>query len=112
MEISQYEVGQIPLRNLSIVVKDSYGRAMNLNDYTDISVRMLGSDNEEVDLTGSVLNTSGKSAGRFIFEWPKSKSLFTKRGDYVLQLILKTATAKDMTTSHTLRVRELGKVMK
>lgn len=112
MEISQYEVGQIPLRNLSLTVKDSYGRNVNCNAYTDISVRMLDSDNNEVDLTGSVLNRGGAASGRFIFEWPRDKSLFTKRGDYVLQLVLQTANAKDMTTSHTLRVRELGKVVK
>jgi hypothetical protein len=110
MEISQYEVGQIPLRNLSLTVKDSYGRNLNCSVYTDISVRMLGSDNEEVDLTGSNLNRAGAASGRFVFEWPTDRSLFTQRGDYVLQLILETATAKDITTAHTIRVRELGKV--
>jgi hypothetical protein len=112
MEISQYEVGQIPLRNLSIVVKDSYGRAVNCSVYTDVTVRMLGSDNEVVDLTGSSLNTGGAAQGRFIFEWPRNRSLFTKRGEYVLQLVLKTGNAIDMTTAHTLKVRELGKVGK
>lgn len=112
MEISQYEVGQIPLRNLTLTVKDSYGRNVNLTPYTDISVRMLGSDNEEVDLSGSNVNTGGSSSGRIIFEWPRDRSLFTKSGDYVLQLVLKTANAKDMTTAHTIRVRQLGKVNK
>jgi hypothetical protein len=112
MEISQYEVGQIPLANLSMTVKDSYGRNLNCSVYTDISVRMLDSDNREVDLTGAVLNRGGAASGRFVFEWPRNRSLFTKRGDYVLQLVLKTSNAVDMTTAHTIRVRELGKVAK
>lgn len=114
MEISQYEVGEIPLKNLSIAVKDSYGRAVNCSVYSDVSVRMLGSDNEFIDLTGANLNTGGAAQGRFIFEWPRNRSLFTKRGDYVLQLVLKSSApnAIDKTTAHTIRVRELGKVSK
>lgn len=111
MEISQYWVGQIPLTNLTLTVKDAYGRNLNLNIYTDISVRMLGSDNEEVDLTGLNVNRGGSSQGKVILEWPRNRSLFTKAGEYVLQLVLRTADgAMDMTTAQTLRVRELGKV--
>lgn len=112
MAISQYWVGQIPLRNLSISVKDSEGRALNCTNYTDVSVRMLGSDNEEIDLSGATLNRAGAASGRFVLEWPRNKSLFTKTGDYVLQLVLKSTNAVDMTTVHTIRVSQLGKVSK
>jgi hypothetical protein len=108
MAISQYWVGQIPLRNLTINVKDSNGRPLNCSAYTDVSVRMLGSHNEEIDLAGAVLNTAGAVSGRFIFEWPRDKSLFKNTGDYVLQVILKTGNAVDITTAHVMRVKELG----
>lgn len=112
MEVSQYEVGQIPLRNLTLTVKDTYGRPVDLRVYTSAEVRMLGSNNEEIDLTGSVLNTGGAASGRYIFEWPRDRSLFTRSGEYVLQLVLKTATATDMTTTHTIKVRRLGRLSK
>ena len=111
MEIIHYEVGQIPLRNLTMTVKGSYGRPANLSVYTDISVRMLGSDNEEVDLTGLNVNRGGASLGKVVLEWPRNRSLFTKSGEYLVQLILRTADgAKDITSPQLIRVRELGKV--
>lgn len=108
MAMGQYWVGQIPLRNLTITVKDSAGRPLNCNIYTDVSVRMLGSHNEEIDLSGSTLNRAGAANGRFVFEWPRDRSLFKNTGDYVLQLVLKGAGAVDITTAFIMRVRELG----
>jgi hypothetical protein len=112
MTISQYWVGQIPLRNLSISVKDSAGRPLNCTNYTDVSVKMLGSDNDEIDLSGATLNRAGAATGRFVLEWPRDRSLFEKTGDYVLQLVLANGSAKDMTTVHTMRVSELGRLNK
>ena len=112
MTIGQYWVGQIPLRNLSLTVKDNNGRALNCVDYTDVSVRILGSNNETVSLTGSNLNRAGAAVGRFVFEWPRDKSIFTDSGDYVLQMLLKSTGAVDITTTYTMRVRDLGKVDK
>ena len=112
MAIGQYWVGQIPLQNLSLVVKDNGGRTLNCTSYTDISVRILGSHNEEVSLVGSNLNTTGKVFGRFTFDWPSDRSLFTEAGDYVLQMILGAPGAKDMTTTYTMRVKDLGRVVK
>ena len=109
MTIGQYWVGQIPLRNLSLTVKDNNGGALNCTTYTDVSVRILGSNNEVVDMTGSNLNRAGAAIGRFTFEWPRDRSLFLESGDYVLQMILSATGAKDMTTAHTMRVRELGR---
>ena len=112
MTIGQYWVGQIPLRNLTLTVKDNNGRTLNCTAYTDVSVRILGSHNEEVDLTGSVLNTSGKQVGNFVFDWPADRSLFTETGDYVLQMILGGTGFKDITTTYTMRVKDLGRVEK
>lgn len=110
MQISNYNVGQIPLRDLVIAVHDSDGNPVDCRPYTNAYLRMLGSDNEEVDLSGSVLNVGGAVYGRFVFEWPRDRSLFTKAGEYVLHLVLENATAKDITNTHTIRVNELGRL--
>lgn len=108
MAISQYWVGQIPARPIAIDVRDSEGRAVNLSSYTDFNVIVLGSDNEEVDLTGSTLTTSGADTGRFVFRWPSDRSVFNKAGQYLLQLELSGPGARDFTTEHNIKVRRLG----
>ena len=108
--ISQYWKDQIPARPLVIQVKQQDGSDMDLSGYTDITVKMVGSLNENVNLSGSVLNTASKSVGKVIFNWPTDRSLFHRTGDYVLQLSLAGSGRLDFTTTHTLRVRELGRV--
>ena len=106
--ISQYWKGQIPARPLSITVKDQNGNDMNLSGYSTITAKMVGSNNEELDLTGSTLNSNNKALGKITFIWPTDRSLFDYTGDYVFQLELSGSDRKDFTTTHTLRVRELG----
>ena len=106
--ISQYWIDQIPARPLSIQVKDQSGADMNLSLYTNIEAVLIGSNNEEIVLTGSVLDTSNKSIGIIIFKWPTDRSLFKNVGDYVFQLKLGGTGRLDFTTTHTLRVRKLG----
>lgn len=108
MAISQYWVGSIPAEPISISVRDSHGRTRNLATYTGFKVIVLGSDNEEIDLTGSSLVTSGAVDGRFIFRWPTDRSVFDKSGEYLLQLELTGPESKDFTTEHNIKVRELG----
>lgn len=110
--ISQYWVGQIPGRPLSIQVKDQSGADYNLAGYTTISATLLGSYNEEIDITGSVVNDAGKSIGKIAFFWPTDRSLFDYPGDYVFQLKLEATGKKDFTSTHIIRVRELGKVVR
>jgi len=108
---SQYWRTQIPARPLSIQVKSQDGLDMNLSAYTDIEVSMVGSGNEIIDLTGSVLNTSNKDLGKLVFYWPTDRSLFDRTGDYVLQVKLSGDGKLDMTSTHTLRIRELGRMV-
>jgi len=108
--ISQYWIDQIPSRPLSILIKNQDGTDMDLSGYTEISARMVGSRNEEISLTGSSLNTSNKSLGKILFVWPTDRSLFEYVGDYVFQLQLSATGIRDFTTTHTLRVKELGRV--
>lgn len=107
--ISQYWIDQIPARPLSIQVKDQSGADMNLSLYTNIEAVLIGTNNEEIDLTGSVLDTSNKVTGIIVFRWPTTRTLFEEPGDYVFQLKLGGTGRLDFTTTHTLRVRELGR---
>jgi hypothetical protein len=107
--ISQYWIDQIPARPLSIQVKDQSGADMNLSLYTNIEAVLIGTNNEEVDLTGSVLDSANKAIGNIVFRWPTTRTLFDEPGDYVLQLKLSGTGKLDFTTTHTLRVRELGR---
>lgn len=108
MEPNRYWVGQIPSRPIAIEVRDSEGNPTNLSGYTDFKVRLLGSDNEEIDLTGSSLATAGAPLGRFVFRWPTDRSVFDKSGEYLLQLEFVSPTARDFTTEHHIFVRRLG----
>lgn len=107
--ISQYWIDQIPARPLSIQVKDQDGNDISLSAYTTIEAVLLGTRNEEISLTGANLNTTGKDLGIIIFEWPTTRSLFDYAGDYVFQLKMSGTGKLDFTTTHTIRVRELGR---
>lgn len=110
--ISQYWIDQIPARPLSIQVKDQSGADMNLSLYTTIEAVLLGTRNEEIALTGAVLDTSNKVTGNIIFRWPTDRSLFDYPGDYVFQLKMSGTGRLDFTTTHTIRVRELGRTFR
>lgn len=108
MAISVYYTGAIPTRPIAIDVRDESGNPVNLTTYSSITPVMVGSDNEELDLTGAVVNTGGAATGRLVFRWPTDRSLFTKHGEYLLQLQLDSGTGRDFTTVHTIRVKKLG----
>lgn len=108
--ISQYWLNQIPARPLSIQVKSQDGLEYDLSGYTTIKVVLLGSNNETIDTTGSTVDTSNANIGKILFRWPTDRSLFKNTGDYVLQLELTGTGKKDFTSTHTLRVRELGRI--
>jgi hypothetical protein len=110
--ISQYWKDQIPARPLSIQVNNQDGTEMNLSGYTDIEVVLIGTNNDIVDLSGSTLVTTGKAVGKIIFNWPTTRSLFDAAGDYLLQLKLGGTGKLDFTTTHPIRVKELGRVQK
>lgn len=109
MAISQYKVGQIPRQDLGITIRDSRGRTLDISGYTDITVRILDSDNEEVDTTGGILNLGGVTVGRIMFKWPTDRTLFEKIGTYLLEVILSDGVHKDITTEHSIQVTSLGR---
>lgn len=107
--ITEYEVGQIPGEALPITVRDDADNRVNLTTYSSINVEMIGSDNEAIDLTGVTLFTQNARDGVIAVVWPKTHSLFTKRGDYMLRLALHGSDgARDYTRPATIRVRKFG----
>jgi len=108
--ISQYWVDQIPSASLSITVRDINGAEKDLTMYTSATIEMLDEYNNEVDLAGSSVVFASKQSGRLIFNWPTTRSVFERPGEYVLRLKLESSTARDYTTVHNIRVREFGKV--
>lgn len=107
--ISQYQVGQRPRLPLSITVYGEGNQILDLSIYDNFNVRLIDGRDRDVDMTGSVLRTTGARFGRFVLEWPADRSLFQTPGDYLLQLELTGAGKRDFTTTHTIRVRGVGR---
>jgi hypothetical protein len=110
--ISQYWKDQIPAKPLSIQVNNQDGTEMNLSGYTNIEVILVGSNNEIVPTTGSNLITTGKAVGKLVFVWPTDRTLFEQPGDYLLQLKLSGTGKLDFSTTHPIRVKEVGRLDK
>jgi len=106
-----YEVGQIPSRSLGVVLKDDDDNAVNTVGYNSATIEILGTDNESVDTTGVLVSPVQTSLGSYLIQWPKDRSLFQKRGKYLLRLRLAKADGSvDYTRPYEIRVREFGKV--
>lgn len=106
-----YEVGQRPATNLGIDVKDQFDNPRNLVGYATVEIEMIGSDNERVDVTGVEVQAVPNALGRFAIVWPKDRSLFTKKGKYLLRLwFRKPDGSADPTRPVEIRVREFGRL--
>lgn len=108
--VGVYWEGQKPGDPLHIQILDENNTPVSLSNYNSFKAIMLDSDNREVDLDGSFLDSSDVNNGRFTFNFPKDHSLFTKYGDYVVQLEFAGADGRlDYTSFFTLRVKKLGR---
>lgn len=111
MSMIDFEVGTVPTRPLTIVVRDEMDNPVNLIAYSGWELEMRGSDDEKVDLTGSSLVAVPQTLGVLAFNWPSNRSLFNKKGKYVLRLVLKGAGGgKDITRTAEISVREFGRI--
>lgn len=104
-----YWEGQIPGDTLSIQVRDDRNTPVDLSSYTSFRLVMLDSDNGEVDLTGAQLDSSNSYNGRFIFEFPTDRSIFTKYGDYITQLEMTGPNKLDFSSPFILKVKKMGR---
>ena len=109
MAISEFWVGEIPSKPLEIEIVDSENTPMPLIGLSGVKARLLGSDNEEVDVEDVVVNLTEPLNGVLVLRWPTDRSLFNKPGEYLLQIELDGSTGtKEFTDAHTIRVRKFG----
>lgn len=109
-KILRYEKNQIPFRPVGItIVEEDTGVAMNLVPYDSIEVELIGSDNEKVDTTGLLINTQGRGSGQLFINWPVGRSLFTKRGTYLMRFKFTGTGKNDFSDTVEIRVSDFGR---
>lgn len=108
MIITQFWEGDIPLRPLNFSLEDEYGNNVTGFDVYSVKVRMLDSDNREVDLKGAQTIVLPNSP-YITFTFPEDRTVFPKHGDYLLQLEIEVDGRRQSTNTHTIRVQKLGK---
>lgn len=107
--IGTYWIGQIPGDPLSIQVRDENNTPVDLSSYSTFRAIFLDSDNKEITLESGLLDSGGVINGRFVFHFPKDRSLFKKPGDYLFQLEMAGPGKLDRTGPFTMRVKKLGR---
>jgi hypothetical protein len=106
-----YEVGEIPSIGLGIEVMDERNNPINTIGYSSVELELKGSDNERVDLTGVTIESVPTELGSYVVNWPKDRSVFNKRGKYLMRLVLrKPDGSRDYTRPYEIRVREFGRL--
>lgn len=106
-----YEIGAIPSRPMTIFVRDERDNPVNTIGYTQVTLEMLGTDNEKVDLTGTQIMAIPDAIGAYSITWPRDRSIFDKTGKYVLRFVLEDEYgAKDITRTAEITVRKFGRI--
>lgn len=106
--ISSFFVGQIPSSPYAIQIVDNDGQQVPLAGYAEYEMLMLDPRNNIVDLTGGEFRPA-EGVGKIFYLLPQDRSVFTSSGEYVFQVILKSASgSRDITSEHTVRVRDMG----
>lgn len=106
-----YEAGTIPSRPLTVLVRDEFDTPVSVLGYGSWMLEMKGTDDEEVDLTGVQIVAIPDIPGAFSVAWPKDRSIFDKKGKYVLRMVLYVGDGgKDITRTAEIRVRDFGRI--
>ena len=106
-----YEVGAVPSRPLTIVVRDEMDNPVNTVGYSAWRLEMMDTDDNPVDMTGAMIYEIPNAIGAYSLIWPRNRSLFKKKGIYVLRMVLETPEgSKDITRTAEIRVREFGRI--
>lgn len=109
MDYKVYWVGEKPAGAMTITVLDqSTGAPVNLNNYQNVRLLMVDSDNQEVDIPAEATVVADGPNGRVAFVWPRDRSLFTKPGEYVFQLEMTTPDVVVRTDAQNIVVKRLG----
>lgn len=107
MQTNTYWVGDVP-PPLTIDIRDQRGRVVNLTNGYDNFEAVLTRAGRRIELPDTALDTSLIPVGRVILTWPE-ESVFTRRGEYSLQLRMTGPGRVESTTAHIITVKEIGK---
>lgn len=106
-----YEVGTIPTRSLTLLVRDEMDEPVNLVAYDSWRLEMRGSSDKNVDLNGVELVEVPEALGVLAVNWPRDRVIFNEKGKYLLRLVLNgTDGGRDITRTAEIRVREFGRI--
>ena len=106
-----YEVGEIPSVGLGVEVRDDRDNLINTVGYSSVNLELRGTDDEDVDLTGVTITAVPTALGTYVVEWPRDRSIFTKRGKYLMRFELrKLDGTREYTRPTEIRVREFGRL--
>lgn len=107
----EYEAGAIPSSPLTIALRDEFDNPVLTVGYDNWYIEMLDTDDRPVDMTGVSIQQIPWAIGGFSVTWPRTRSLFTKKGRYILRLVLtKSDGSKDITRTAEIKVREFGRL--
>ena len=106
-----YEVGEIPSVGLGVEVRDDRDNPISTIGYSSATLEIRGSDDEDVDLTGVTVERVPAYLGTYVVNWPKDRSIFTKKGKYLLRLVLRKSDGSvEYTRPTEIRVRDFGRL--
>jgi hypothetical protein len=106
--ISQYWIGQRPIKPMLINVTDLDGKAIDLSNYSGYELKILDPDNYEIDASDFTIHTSEFNLGRVTITFPAIRSIFEKTGAYIMRLEFSNANGLDFTNTYTMNVTEFG----
>lgn len=107
----EYEVGSRPSTGLTLLIRDEFDNPVNIVGYSSWQLEMLDSDNQLVDMSGVNIREIPSVIGGLAVIWPKDRTIFNKRGEYVLRLVFNGHDgAKDITRATEIKVREFGRI--
>ena len=107
----EYEVGTRPSRPLTLLVRDELDNPVNIVGYDTLRLEVLDTDDKPLDLSGVLVQELGDEIGVVTVVWPKNRTIFDKKGKYVLRLVLEgNDGVKDITRTGEIRVRDFGRI--
>lgn len=107
----EFEVGARPSKPLSILVRDELDNPVSLLGYTGFVLEIKDTDDEWSDLTGVTVSPMGNVTGGISVFLPKNRTLFPKKGKYLMRLsLLALDGSKDITRTAEIKVRDFGRI--
>lgn len=105
MELGPFYVGQKPGYALVLTLRDPHtNEVKNLTNFTSASLRMVDPSGASVDTSGGTMSISDANGGKVTYIWPTDASLFSRAGDYKIQVVLTGTTSQEFTSTTVFEV--------